>query len=308
MDRLSAMEMFVRVVQDRSFSAAARHLGVSKSVVSKAVSELEDRLGAQLINRTTRQMSLTEVGQAYHQRCVIILEQVAETEELVTAQAHAPRGLVRIAAPVTFSVAHLGEPVSAFLGAFPDVSVELSLNDRMVDIVEEGFDLAIRISRRLKDSNLIAVRLCSARSIATASPDYLQKHGVPAHPRELLGHSCLRYSNMGPAQEWSFLDKESGEPLQVAVSGRIITNNGEVLRSAAIAGEGINYGPSFLVAEDIRAMRLMPILTDWAGPPFGIYAVYPPNRHMSAKVRRLIDFLKEHWGESPPWERACEAC
>lgn len=308
MDRLSAMEMFVRVVHEKSFSAAARQLRVSKSVVSKAVSELEDRLGAQLINRTTRQMSLTEVGQAYHQRCLAILDQVSETEQLVTSAAQAPRGLIRIAAPVTFSVGNLGAPLSAFLGAFPEVAVELSLNDRMVDIVEEGFDLALRISRRLRDSNLIAVRLATSRSITTASPDYLQKHGVPTHPRELLNHQCLRYSNLGPAQEWTYLDKATREPIQVAVSGRIITNNGEVLVSAAVAGEGIAYGPSFLVANDIRATRLMPILTDWAGPPFGIYAIYPPNRHVSAKVRRFIDFMRQTWGESPPWEKACDEC
>ncbi|MEX6724410.1 LysR family transcriptional regulator [Parapedomonas caeni] len=308
MDRLAAMEMFVRVVGEKSFSGAARQLGVSKSVVSKAVAELEDHLGAQLLNRTTRQMSLTEVGQAYHERCLAILEQVDETEQLVSSQARAPRGLVRLSAPVTFSVNNLGAPLSDFLGENPDVTIELSLNDRTVDIVEEGFDLAIRISRRLKDSNLIAVKLCSARSVTTAAPDYIQRHGVPAHPRDLLKHQCLRYSNLGPAQEWTFRDPKSGDAIQVAVSGRITANNGEVLRAAAINGEGIISGPSFIVAEDIKNGRLMPILTEFAAPAFGIYAVYPPNRHVSAKVRRLVDHLKKTWGDAPPWERACDVC
>lgn len=308
MDRLAAMEMFVRVVGEKSFSGAARQLGVSKSVVSKAVAELEDHLGAQLLNRTTRQMSLTEVGQAYHERCLAILEQVDETEQLVSSQARAPRGLVRLSAPVTFSVNNLGAPLSDFLGDNPDVTIELSLNDRTVDIVEEGFDLAIRISRRLKDSNLIAVKLCSARSVTTAAPDYIQRHGVPVHPRDLLKHQCLRYSNLGPAQEWTFRDPKSGDAIQVAVSGRITANNGEVLRAAAINGEGIISGPSFIVAEDIKNGRLMPILTEFAAPAFGIYAVYPPNRHVSAKVRRLVDHLKKTWGDAPPWERACDVC
>lgn len=308
MDRLTAMEMFTRVVSEKSFSSAARHLGVSKSVVSKAVAELEDHLGAQLLNRTTRQMSLTEVGQAYHDRCMSILEQVEEAEQAISAQAHTPRGLLRLSAPVTFSIQHLGGPISDFLAHHPDVSIELALNDRVVDIVEEGFDLAIRISRRLRDSNLIAVKLCSSRPITCASPEYLAANGVPSHPRDLLRHQCLRYSNLGPAQEWTFLDPETQAPLQVAVSGRIITNNGEVLRAAAITGEGIISSPSFIVADDMKAGRLTPILIDYIGPPFGIYAIYPPNRHVSAKVRRLVDHLKRVWGDRPSWERDCEVC
>jgi DNA-binding transcriptional LysR family regulator len=306
MDRLTAMEMFARVVAEKSFSHAARQLGVSKSVVSKAIAELEDRLGAQLLNRTTRQMSLTEAGQAYHHRCVAILEQVDEIEQLVSDQAHAPKGLLRIAGPVTFSIVHLGQPMSDFLADNPELDIELSLNDRMVDIVEEGFDLAIRISRRLRDSNLMAVKLSAARSVVSVSPAYLEQHGTPKHPRDLLKHSCLRYSNLGPAQEWTFLDPVTRETIQVPVSGRIITNNGEVLRSAAVGGQGIIYGPSFIVADDICSGRLVPILTNYAGPPFGIYAVYPSNRHVSAKVRRLIDFLKGYWGETPTWEKDCE--
>ncbi len=308
MDRLTAMEMFVKVVAEKSFSSAARQLGVSKSVVSKAVAELEDRLSAQLLNRTTRQMSLTEVGQAYHQRCLGILEEVDEVEQLVSSQARAPKGLLRLSAPVTFSITHLGGPISSFLKANPDVSVELALNDRMVDIVEEGFDVAIRISRRLKDSNLIAVKLCSARSVVSVSPHYLDAHGEPKHPRDLLGHKCLRYSNLGPAAEWSFLDPATKQPIPMPVSGRIITNNGEVLRAAALNGEGIIYGPSFIVADDIRTGRLVPILKEYVGPPFIIYAVYPPNRHISTKVRRIVDHLRKTWGDLPDWERDCAVC
>jgi DNA-binding transcriptional LysR family regulator len=306
MDRLTAMELFVRVVAERSFSQAARQTGVSKSVVSKAVAELEDRLGAQLLNRTTRQMSLTEVGQAYHERCLSILDAVEDVEQLVSAQARTPKGVLRLAAPVTFSISHLGAPLSSFLQANPAIAVDLQLNDRVVDIVDEGFDLAIRISRKLKDSNLIAAKLCTARTVIAASPGYLARHGEPAHPRDLLRHTCLRFSNLGPAQEWTFTDPATGSPMQIAVSGRITTNNGEVLRSAAVAGEGILSGPSFLTAEDIKAGRLLPILKDYAGPSFGIYAVYPPNRHVSAKVRQLVDHLRGYWGDKPQWEEDCE--
>ena len=308
MDRLSAMEMFVKVVTERSFSGAARQLGVSKSVVSKAVAELEDRLGAQLLNRTTRQMSLTEVGQAYYERCTAILDSVDEVEQLVSAQAHTPKGLLRITAPMTFSIQHLGGPISSFLADNPDVSVELSLNDRVSDIVEEGLDLAIRISRKLRDSNLIAVRLCTSRAVCSVSPAYLARNGEPKHPRDLLNHQCLRYSNLGPAQEWTFQDPASKQPIQVGVSGRIIANNGEVLKEAAISGEGIIYGPSFIAAEALNQGKLVSILKDYVAAPFGIYAVYPPNRHMSAKVRRMVDHFKSVWGESPPWERDCAGC
>lgn len=308
MDRLTAMDLFVKVVSERSFSQAARQAGVSKSVVSKAVAELEDRLGAQLLNRTTRQMSLTEVGQAYHERCLAILDAVEDVEQLVSSQARSPKGVLRLAAPVTFSIAHLGAPLSSFLAANPEIAVDLQLNDRVVDIIDEGFDLAIRISRKLKDSNLIAAKLCSSRTVIAASPGYLARHGEPKHPRDLLGHLCLRFSNLGPAQEWTFTDPASGAPLQVAVSGRITTNNGEVLRSAAVGGEGIISGPSFLTAEDIKAGRLVPILTSFAGPAFGIYAVYPPNRHVSAKVRQLVDHLRQYWGDRPQWEQDCDVC
>lgn len=306
MDRLTAMELFVRVVAERSFSQAARQTGVSKSVVSKAVAELEDRLGAQLLNRTTRQMSLTEVGQAYHERCLSILDAVEDVEQLVSAQARTPKGVLRLAAPVTFSISHLGAPLSSFLQANPAITVDLQLNDRVVDIVDEGFDLAIRISRKLKDSNLIAAKLCTARTVIAASPSYLARHGEPLHPRDLLRHTCLRFSNLGPAQEWTFTDPVSQGAMQIAVTGRITTNNGEVLRSAAVAGEGILSGPSFLTAEDIKAGRLVPILKAYAGPSFGIYAVYPPNRHVSAKVRHLVDHLRGYWGDRPQWEEDCE--
>lgn len=301
MDRLTAMEIFVRVVKDGSFSAAARSLNMSKSAVSKYISELEDRLSVRLLNRTTRRLSVTDMGRAYHERCLQILSDVAEIETAVSAETRKVSGMLRIAAPVTFSVKHLGAPLSEFLSRYPEIEVDLQLNDRRADIVEEGFDVAVRIARQLTDSSLIAAKLATSRAVTCASPAYLKKHGTPRTPLDLMTHNCLRYSNMGPVLEWNFLSPQ-GEPIAVRISGTIIANNGEVLREAALDGQGVITGPSFLTGDAIRDGRLVEILTEYAQAPFGIFAVYPHNRHLSAKVRSFVDFLKGYWGARPYWD------
>lgn len=301
MDRLTAMEIFVKVIKEGSFSAAARSMNMSKSAVSKYVSELEDRLGARLLNRTTRRLSVTDVGRVYFDRCQQILSDVLETETAISAETRRVSGLLRVAAPVTFSVKHLGAPLADFLSRHPDIEIDLNLNDRRADIVEEGFDVAVRIARQLTDSSLIAAKLATSRSVTCASPSYLDRHGTPDKPGDLVQHNCLRYSNIGPVQEWYYYD-EDGELITVRVSGTISANNGEVLREAALDGQGIFTGPSFLTGDAIKSGRLVPILRPYAYKEFGIFAVYPHNRHLSAKVRSFVDFLKTYWGGNPHWD------
>ncbi|MGD8326130.1 MAG: LysR family transcriptional regulator [Sphingomonadales bacterium] len=300
MDRLTAMEIFVKVIKEGSFSAAARSMNMSKSAVSKYVSELEDRLGARLLNRTTRRLSVTDVGRVYFERCQQILSDVMETETAISEDTRKVSGQLRVAAPVTFSVKHLGGPLSEFLGQYPEVDIDLNLNDRRADIVEEGFDVAVRISRQMTDSSLIAAKLATSRAVTCASPAYLDRHGTPQTPQELVDHNCLRYSNIGPVQEWYYQD-ENKELISVRVSGTISANNGEVLREAALDGQGIITGPSFITGDAIKSGKLVPILQPYAYTDFGIFAVYPHNRHLSAKVRVFVDFLKSHWGADPYW-------
>ncbi|MEM8800502.1 MAG: LysR family transcriptional regulator [Pseudomonadota bacterium] len=302
MDRLTAMQIFVRVVAEGSFSAAARALGMSKSAVSKYVSDLEDQLDARLLNRTTRRLSLTEVGSAYQDRCLQILDDIEEIEAAVSEQTRSPRGVLKVAAPVTFAVDHLGEPMSGFLRQHPEIEMELSLNDRRVDIIEEGFDLAIRIARQLDDSSLVAAKLATSRCLTVASAEYFSRRGIPNHPEELLDHNCLRYSNMGPVQEWTYTNKR-GASIPVRIKGSISANNGEVLRHAAIDGQGIIAAPTFISGAAIKRGDLVPVLTEFEQQPFTIYAVYPHNRHLSAKVRRFVDYLKGYWGNPPPWDQ-----
>lgn len=300
MDRLTAMEIFNRVVSEGSFSGAARVLNMSKSAVSKYISDLEERLGARLLNRTTRRLSLTDVGRAYQERCVRVLSDIAEMEAAVSYKTQQVGGLLKIAAPVTFSVKHLGAPLSEFLKTYPDINIELNLNDRRVGIVEEGFDVAIRISRQLSDSSLIAAKLTTVRAITAASPAYLREHGTPQHPKDLADHNCLRYSNLGPISEWKFTDAD-GKETAIHATGSIAANNGEVLREAALDGIGIISGPSFLSGDCIKHGKLVQILSDFSQEEFSVFAVYPHNRHLSAKVRRLVDFLKDYWGAAPYW-------
>lgn len=300
MDRLTAMEIFNRVVSEGSFSGAARVLNMSKSAVSKYISDLEERLGARLLNRTTRRLSLTDVGRAYQERCIRVLSDIEEMEAAVSYKTQQVGGLLKIAAPVTFSVKHLGAPLSEFVKTYPDINIELNLNDRRVGIVEEGFDVAIRIARQLSDSSLIAAKLATVRAITAASPAYLKEHGTPQHPSELANHNCLRYSNLGPISEWKFTSAD-GEETAIHAKGSIAANNGEVLREAALDGIGIISGPSFLSGDCIKHGRLVQILSDYHQEEFSVFAVYPHNRHLSAKVRRLVDFLKDYWGGTPYW-------
>lgn len=296
MDNLSAMAVFAKVVQAGGFSAAARRLRLSKAAVSKRVAGLEDRLGARLLNRTTRRLALTEEGAAFYERAVRILAEVDEAEGAVSRLGAEPRGTLRVSAPMSFAILHLADALPAFMAKHPGLAVDIALNDRLVDLVEEGFDVAIRIAR-LPDSSLVARKLAPTRSLVAARPDYWRRHGKPRHPRELEGHNCLRYSYQITQDEWRFKDG-----VAIAVAGTFIANNGDVLRSAALAGLGVARLPSFIVGDDVRSGRLEPALEDFEEGELSIYAVYPHRRHLSARVRAFVDFLAGRFAPLPPWE------
>lgn len=293
--------MFVAVVDADGFSAAAARLGVTKSAVSRRLAELEDRLGTRLLNRTTRRLSLTEAGAAFHGRAVRILADLDEAERSAADSNEAARGLLRVAAPMSFGMRHVGPAVADFLVDHPEVEIDLDLNDRYVDLVDEGFDVAVRIGR-LRDSSLIARKLAEARRVVCASPAYLARHGRPGRPEHLREHRGLAYANISAADYWQFL-APSGDKLTVRVPSRLRANNGDVLLDACEAGLGVLILPSFFVAGAIEAGRLEPLFSDGVVPGVGIYAVYPHARHLSPKVRLFVDFLARRFGPVPPWER-----
>jgi DNA-binding transcriptional LysR family regulator len=292
MDRLSAMEVFTNVVEFEGFSAAASHLGISRASVSKQVIQLEESLGARLLNRTTRRVSVTEVGEAYYERCKRVLAEVEEADLLVEQLHSEPRGTLKVSAPMSFGVAHLGPAVSDFLSEYRELSISLTLNDRFTDLIEEGFDIAIRIAQSA-DSSLIARRLSGVRCVMTATPEYLERKGVPTKPQDLSGHQCLSYSYLASGLEWSIFGPNGAT--SVKVSGPLKTNNGEVLLQAARQNLGVAFLPNFLVREDIQAGVLVPVLEQYRLPELSVYAVSPPNRFPARKVQAFIAFLAERF-------------
>jgi DNA-binding transcriptional LysR family regulator len=299
MDRLNAIEAFVRVVELGGFTAAAASLRKSRAMVSKHVLDLEERLGARLLHRTTRRIGLTEIGRIYYERCVQLLDDLAEADAAVTAQQSSPRGTLRLNAPMSFGTMHLAAAVADFSALHPEVSVDMALNDRIVDLVEEGYDVAVRIGR-LADSTLIARRLAPCRMAVCAAPAYLARHGEPATPADLSGHNCLSYTLMAQRDEWRFEGSEGA--VSVRVSGSLNSNNGEALAAAARRGLGIIVQPTFIVGEDLKAGRLVRLLADYRHYEPAISAVYPHARHLSAKVRSFVDFLAGRFGDRPQWD------
>ncbi|HIJ61306.1 MAG TPA: LysR family transcriptional regulator [Rhodospirillaceae bacterium] len=300
MDRLDSMEAFVRVAEIGSFSGAAHRLGISKSVISRQISALETRLGARLFHRTTRSLSLTEVGLAYLERCQRILSDIEEADGSVSALQATPRGRLRVNAPMSFAIHHLAPLVPSFLERYPEVDLDMEMNDRYVNLIEEGFDLAIRIGR-LEDSSLIARQLAPSRLVLCASPDYLRHHGRPETPDDLATHCCLTYSARTLASEWRFQDSR-GKRWTVEIKGRLRANNGDLLREAALAGIGLVRLPTFLCGRDLQAGRLVSLLTEYVPQDMAIHAVYPHNRHLSPKVRAFVDFLAGEFGPRPHWD------
>jgi DNA-binding transcriptional LysR family regulator len=290
MDRLAEMEAFLAVVDQGGFTEAARKIGASKSALSKHVSSLETRLGVRLLNRTTRRVSPTEIGLAYYDRALQVLAGATEADEMVTAMQKAPRGALRISAPVSFGVSHLSAAIADFLIAYPDVSINMVLEDRFVELVAEGFDLAIRIGR-MGDSSLRARKLAEIRVIVVASPEYLRQHGTPHGIDDLTAHTLLHYSIMSTGNFWRMVTP-SGEERQIRVGGRLTANNGESLLRAVRAGLGIAQIPSFLRP---LAGDLVELLPGSMPEPLGIFAVYPQGRYVQPKLRAFIDFMADNF-------------
>ena len=299
---LELMQVFAAVVEADSFTLAADRLKLSKAAVSRHVSQLESRLGVRLLNRTTRRLSLTEAGRVFYEGCQRLLQEARAAEAAVTALAINPGGLLRLAAPMTFGVQHLARELADFIGACPEMKLELVLSDRSVDLVEEGFDAALRIGT-LADSALVARRLAPLRRLVCAAPAYLKRRGLPTRPEALAAHDCLIYSYQGTGRVWHFRHAQ-GQEKRVTITGRVEANNGEALLAFAVAGQGIAFTPTFAVAPALRDGSLVPLLPDWQdAADAGIHLVYPARRHLSPKVRALIDFLAPRWGEEPPWDR-----
>jgi DNA-binding transcriptional LysR family regulator len=298
MDRLAEMEAFVSVVDHGGFTEAARRLGLSKSAVSKSVSALESRLAVRLLNRTTRRVSATELGLAYYDRARVVLRDALDADSMVTAMQATPQGALRISVPVSFGVGRLSAAVAEFLCAFPNVEVEMVLDDRFVELVAEGFDMAVRIGV-LADSALRARKLAEARGLLVASPGYFAREGRPRSVDDLARHHLLHYSNQSSGNFWR-LRTASGEERQVRVGGRLTANNADALIRAAEAGIGIALVPSFALGDALEHGRLEQVLPGAVSDPLGIYAVYPPGPFPQPKLRALIDYLAEYFRAAEP--------
>ncbi|MGH8354328.1 MAG: LysR family transcriptional regulator [Pseudomonas sp.] len=299
MDRLRAFEMFVSVVSRGSFTRAADALDTSPANVTRYLNELESHLGTRLLNRSSRKLSLTESGEALYERCKAILDEVSEAEALASSSSLRPRGRLRINAPLSFGVQHLAPLWPEFMRQYPEVELDVALSDRVVDIVEEGYDLAIRISRAGTTSHA-ARKLATSQNILCAAPAYLERHGHPQTPADLREHLCLCYAYSG--DEWH-LRAGDGKVHAVKVSGPLQTNNGDTARAAALAGCGVIWQPTFLIGDDLRSGRLVRLLPGYRLPAIDVLALYPSRRHLSAKVRVMVDFLVEAFSGVPPWDR-----
>lgn len=288
MDILFSMKVFAAVVEAGSFSGASNRLDLSRAMASKYVISLEDHLGTRLLNRTTRRLSLTESGSAYYERCVQIISDVQDAEQVAGQLTSTPRGTIKISMPLAYGLHRMGPLIADYVHLYPEVKLDISLSDRRVDLVDEGFDLAIRIGT-LPESGLIARQLAVDRMVVCASPAYLLQHGIPAAPAELARHSCLGYAYTSSGDEWRFRNARAEDVVPIA--GSIKANNGDMLRLAALSGVGIIFQPLFIVQEDLDAGRLVQILGAYPSIDLGIHAVYPSRKHLSAKVRTFVDFL-----------------
>jgi DNA-binding transcriptional LysR family regulator len=294
------LTVFHCVVKHSSYAKAAEELALSPSGVSRIVSRLEERLGARLVQRTTRKLSLTEAGAAFHARTLQILLDLADAEAEVQETSFRPRGNLRLSAPVVFGQQFISPLLDQLLHLYPELSIELSLTDRFVDLIDEGMDLAIRLGS-LPDSRLIARRLCTNHRVLVASASYLERRGVPSHPSELINHDCVLFTSFARPREWKLLGPDG--PVTVSVSGRVATNNAGVVAATAMRGLGITVGATVIVSPALRSGELVRVLSDWEFENAAIFAVYPSARQLSTKVRATVDFLAEHLKDPPSWDQ-----
>jgi DNA-binding transcriptional LysR family regulator len=300
MNRFENMGTFIRVVEAGSISGAADRLGVAKSAVSRRLKELEKHLGVELFHRTTRQMNLTDTGRAFYHQAVRILDDVLEAE-LATSQAHGTlKGSLKIALPSSFGLMHMGPVINDFLKEHPQIEFDLDFNDREVDLIQEGFDLAIRIAN-LPDSSLIARRFAPVNTVMCASPDYLELMGIPQSPDELIEHQCLVYSLLRDFEYWHLTDDE-GNQIKAKIWPYLKASTGEFIRDAAVEGRGIVLIPTFIVYKEIERGTLVPVLKDYKSFQINAYAIYPQTRHLSQRVRAFVDFLVKRFEGTPYWD------
>jgi DNA-binding transcriptional LysR family regulator len=306
-DRFDNMRVFAKVAEVGSFTGAAARLGMSASMVSQHVKELEERLSARLLNRTTRKVSLTEIGRAYWERCARLLADLEETEQAVSDMHAAPRGELRVYAATGFGILQLTPAIADFTARFPAISVELIVSERFVDPIEEGFDVAVWLGE-LPDSSLITRQLAPCRLVVCGAPSYFEKYGTPRTLADLAAHNCFAFSGNGSSyfRSWH-LTAADGTTTNIVPAGNLRTNSAAVLKFAALSGHGVACLPTYLVCDALRSGQLVTVLEDYVAAPLMLRALYPHNRHLSAKVRAFVDFLVARFGHEPPWDAWCQA-
>jgi DNA-binding transcriptional LysR family regulator len=300
MEDLERMAIFARVVEDKSFSAAAHRLNLSKSLVSKQVTQLERSIGARLLNRTTRALSVTEAGAIFYEYCARIVEELEEAKLAVSRLHTTPRGVLRVSAPVAFGRLHVASALPEFLAAHPELKIDMVTTDRFVDLAEEGYDVVVRIMGE-PPPNVIARRLAPVNRRICATPEYFERHGVPQTPRDLEAHNCLTYTYFNPLDPWRLRGPE-GE-ISVRAKGDLRVNDDDALAEAVLRGLGIALLPTFIVGKDLQAGRLQSVLAEYVPLERHIYAIYLANRHLSTKVRAFIDYFVNRIGPEPYWDR-----
>jgi len=299
MDKLDSLRAFVKVVELGSFSEAGRQLRLSRSAISKYVGELEESLGVQLLNRTTRHASPTEAGQTYFEHAMTILADIDAADQAVAQAQSSPRGLLRVNAPMSFGTLQLGPAVADFMATYPELQIQLVLSDDQVDPMQGGFDVTLRIAD-LESSSLIARKIVAIDRAVCASPDYLKEHGTPKLPEDLRKHALLTYGFLLTGNQWKLTGKDGDHWIQP--SWTLCVNNAEVLRDAALRGRGIALLPTFIAGDALRAGTLQRVLKPYKAPPLTLYAIYPPTRHLAVKVRLFIDFLVARFAGTPSWD------
>ncbi|MBD2020721.1 LysR family transcriptional regulator [Leptolyngbya sp. FACHB-36] len=299
MDKFESIRAFTQVVISGGFAAAARDMGLSRSAVNKLVIALENELGVQLLHRSTRVVTPTETGLAFHERCLDILASLEEAERSITLLHEQPRGRLRVNAPMSFGTMHLAPALADFLVQYPDLQVQLTLNDRFIDPIEEGFDVTVRIAKPQESASLIVHPITAAQRLLCAAPSYLETHGIPTHPNELRQHSCLHYGQLAVEHQWTLIGPDGEQT--VSVDGVLCSNNGEVLRDAAVRGLGIALLPAFIVRRELQQGTLQIVLPNYHPPELSIAVIYPVSRHLSTKVRLLVNFLQERFGDRSDW-------
>ena len=293
MDKFASMEAFAQVVRSGGFAAAARKMGVSRSTVNKLVINLENELKVQLLQRSTRQVNPTPTGLAFYERCVDILAEVEAAEIAVSQLQTEPKGTLKINAPMSFGTLHLGKAIAEFMVQYPDLQVQLTLDDRFIDPIAEGYDLTIRIAQPETSPSLVCQAIAPISRVLCASSGYLKRHGLPKHPLELREHSCLHYGQIITGNQWQLTNNK--QEYQVTVRGVLCSNNGEVLKDAAVKGLGIALLPTFIIKPELEAETLAIVLPDYQPPAISLCLIYPLNRHLNTKIRLFTKFFKQHF-------------